>query len=165
MKPSYVLSVVVILVFAGIMYSQIAPSFVGTWRLVSIKAKYESGEIHNAFGEAPIGQIVYGKDGKMSVFVVQADRSPFASGDMRSGTDAEVRAAFEGFLGYYGTYTVDADKGFVTHHIKGSCMPNWVGQDQIRYYRFEGSHLFLTSPTLSLGGKRCELIVDWERAQ
>lgn len=153
------------LVLAGIVHSKTPSSFVGTWNLVSIKAKYEGGEIRNAFGEAPIGQIAYDSDGNMSVFVVQTDRPLFASGDMRGGTDAEVRAAFEGFLGYYGTYTINADKGFVTHHIKGSCMPNWVGHDQIRYYKFEGKHLILTSPTLSFGGKRCELIVDWERVK
>ncbi len=151
------------LIFAGGVQSKSFSPFVGTWRLVSIKARYEGGEIRYPFSPKAIGQIMYTADGNMSVFVIQPERPPFASGDMRAGTDREVRAASEGFLGYFGTYSVDSTKGIVTHHIQGAFLPNWEGRDQIRYYKMDGKKLTLTSPVLVFAGQRCELIVDWER--
>ncbi len=158
-----VLLLTVTLAFAEGVQPKAPSPFVGTWRLVSIKAKYEGGESGYPFSPKAIGQIMYTSDGNMSVFVVQPQRPPYASGDMRGGTDSEVRAAAEGFLGYFGTYSVDTTKAIVTHHIQGAFLPNWEGRDQIRYYKFEGKRLTLTSPMLVFGRQRCELIVDWER--
>ncbi len=153
------------LVISGGVQSKATSSFVGTWRLVSIKARSEKGEISYPFSPKAIGQIMYTIDGRMSVFVIQPERPPFASGDMRAGTDSEVRAAAEGFLGYFGTYSVDTAKAIVTHHIQGAFLPNWEGRDQIRYYKMEGNRLTLSSPMLVFAGQRCELIVDWERVK
>ena len=163
MHPFHIILFTAALVLAGVLLSNIPRSLVGTWRLISIKARYEGGETRYPFSPKAIGQLMYAIDGSMSVFTIQPERPPFSSGDMRGGTDSEVRAAFEGFLGYFGTYSVDATKGIVTHHVQGAFLPNWEGHDQIRYYKLEDKRLTLTSPTVILGGQRCELIVDWER--
>lgn len=150
-------------VLAGCALAQTPGTLIGTWNLTSIVTIDEQGGIDYPFKKDAIGQLIYNADGFMSVIVSQPQRPALASGDMRSGTDAEVRAAFEGYLGYFGTYTVDEQQGFIAHHIKGSCMPNWEGNDQIRYYKLEGHQLTLTSPFLNLAGKRCKFIVCWQR--
>src|SRR5438874_1989109 len=61
----------------------------------------------------------------MSAHVMRADRSTFASNDPGSGTDADVRAAFEGHVSYFGTYTVDPIARTVIHHVRGASYPNW----------------------------------------
>ena len=76
------------------------------------------------------------------------DRPIFASDDSGAGTDAEVRAAFEGHTSYFGTYTIDPSARTVTHHVRGASYPNWMGHDQIRYYRIDGSRLVLSSPPI-----------------
>jgi lipocalin-like protein len=101
--------------------------------------------------------------GNMSGHVMRVDRPTFASDDSGSGTDAEVRVAFEGHVSYFGTYTIDPSARTVTHHVHGSSYPNWMGHDQIRYYRIDGSHLVLSTPPILFRGELLEYILTWER--
>jgi hypothetical protein len=84
---------------------------------------------------------------------------------LRRRTDAEVRAAFEGHVSYFGTYTIDRQKQTVTHHVRGASYPNWIGNDQLRYYKFDGTRLLLSTPPLVRGGQPFEYALIWERIQ
>jgi len=99
----------------------------------------------------------------MSTHVVRLDRPTFASNDSGAGTDAEVRAAFEGHVSYFGTYTIAPSAHTVTHHVRGASYPNWMGHDQIRYYRIDGSHLVLSTPPILDRGESLEYTLTWER--
>ena len=99
------------------------PYFVGTWRLVSCEARTASGEVRYPLGQHVLGQLFYDVCGNMSAHVIRADRPAFVSDDPGSGTDAEVRLAFEGHVSYFGTYTVDPSAGTVTHHVRGRRIP------------------------------------------
>jgi Lipocalin-like domain len=136
---------------------------IGTWRLVSFESRDESGETRHPLGKNALGQITYGPDGRMSAILVQQGRLPFASGDMRRGTDAEVRSALEGFIGYFGTYSVDAAAGTVTHHVQGASFPNWIGGDQVRFYELEGTRLSLSTPPFLYDGQSSRSVLIWER--
>ncbi len=139
-----------------------APPFVGTWRLVSWEQRYDDGGVDYPYGEDAIGQIMYGAGGSMSAIVFRAGIPHFESGDVLSGTDEEVRAAYEGLLSYYGTYTVDTEEESVTHHTVGCWFPNWMGDGLTRYYKFEGTRLTLSTPW-SLAGRSGLSIITWER--
>ena len=139
------------------------PNLVGTWRLVSYEAKASSGEIRYPLGQHVVGQLFYDVHGNMSAHVMRVDRPTFASDDSGSGTGAEVRAAFEGHTSYFGTYTIDPLVRTVTHHVHGASYPNWMGHDQIRYCRIDGSHLVLSTPPILFRGESIEYILTWER--
>jgi hypothetical protein len=139
------------------------PDFVGTWRLVSCEARAASGEVRYPFGQHVVGQLFYDVCGNMSAHVIRVDRPAFVSNDPGSGTDVEVRMAFEGHVSYFGTYTVDPSAGTVTHHVCGASYPNWIGHDQIRYYRIDGPHLILSTPLMVDHGETLEYILIWER--
>jgi hypothetical protein len=94
---------------------------------------------------------------------MRVDRPTFGSDDSGSGTDMEVRGAFEGHLSYFGTYTIDPSARTVTHHVLGASYPNWMGHDQIRYYRIDGSRLVLSTPPILFRGESLEYILTWER--
>jgi len=94
---------------------------------------------------------------------MRLDRPAFASDDSGSGTDVEVRAAFEGHTSYFGTYTIDPSARTVTHHVRGASYPNWMGHDQIRYYRIDGPHLLLSTPPIPDRGESLEYTLTWER--
>jgi hypothetical protein len=94
---------------------------------------------------------------------MRVDRPTFASDDSASGTDGEVRAAFEGHTSYFGTYTVDPSARTVTHHVHGSSYPNWIGHNQIRSYLVDGSYLVLSTPLILFRGESLEYILTWER--
>jgi hypothetical protein len=112
-----------------------------------------------------MGQLFYDARGNMSAHVMRIDRTAFASDDSGAGTDAEVRAAFEGHVSYFGTYTIDPSARTVIHHVRGASYPNWVGHDQIRYYRIDGPRLVLSSPPILDRGESLEYTLTWERIQ
>ena len=97
-----------------------APTLVGTWRLASYESRDGAGAVQYPFGQGAIGQLTYDASGNMSAMLMKPNRPPFASQDMRSGTDSEVRDAFDGFIAYFGRYTVDPAKRTVTHHVQGA---------------------------------------------
>lgn len=139
------------------------PNLVGTWRLVSCEAQASSGEIRYPLGRHVVGQLFYDIHGNMSGHVMRVDRPTFASDDWGSGTDAEVRAAFEGHVSYFGTYTIDTSARTVAHHVRGASYPNWMGRDQIRYYRIDASHLVLSTPPILDRREWLKYILTWER--
>jgi len=147
------------------MIEVVKSQLIGTWRLVSFELRDESGDVRYPLGKSPLGQISYTPEGRMSVLLVQPERPPFASGDMRRGTDTEVRSAFEGFIGYFGTYSVDAAAGTVTHHVQGASFPNWMGGDQVRFCKLEGTRLILSTPPFLYDGQINRSVLIWERCE
>jgi hypothetical protein len=134
--------------------------FIGAWRLVSCERKSPAGEVMYPYGMDPVGRIVYDVAGRMSVHIMRRDRPKFGSDDRRKGTPEEIKAAFEGFIGYYGTYDVDEKDGIVVHHVEVCSFPNWVGTDQKRLFRFEGLQLVLLT-----GAAPTDTRLVWERTR
>jgi len=142
--------------------SHSAPSLLGTWRLVSFEARDANGQLQFPLGKQVFGQLFYDAAGNMSAHVMRNDRALFAANDPGLGTEAEVRAAFDGHTSYFGTYTIDAASKTVTHHVRGASYPNWIGHDQVRQFKFEGSRLFLSSPPIVSGGESLNYVLTWE---
>ena len=138
--------------------------FVGTWRLVSFESRDEAGGLQYPMGPDVSGQLMYDAQGNMSALLAQADMPRFASSDLHGGTDAEVRAAFIGFFGYFGTYSFNLREGTVTHHVRGASFPNWAGADQLRFFKAKGPHLVLSAPPISIEGHQLITTLIWERA-
>lgn len=137
--------------------------FVGTWKLVSFEARRSDGQTVYPFGKVVVGVLNYDARGNMSVQLMRSDRPAFAISDFQKGTPEETKAAFEGFIAYFGTYEIDEEKGTVTHHVKGSSFPNWVGSDQVRFFELSGNHLTLRTPTIQVGGSTLTTLLIWER--
>ena len=125
---------------------------VGAWKLLVFERHSPEGEVTRPFGPSPLGSLLYTGAGRMSVHLLQPGLPGFEAGTFREGTDEEVRAAFEGYFGYYGTYSLDvkADAGrvtgSVTHHVEGCALPNYIGTDRTRSLVLEGDRLTLTTP-------------------
>jgi len=152
------------LAFPGTAVGQSAPNLVGAWRLVSYESRDSAGGFQYPFGQGAVGQLLFDANGHMSAMLMKPDRPPFASHALHRGTDAEVRAAFDGFIAYFGTYTIDPAKGTVTLHVGAASYPNWVGGDQPRYYKLDGARLVLTTPPVQIGGRSLVTTLLWERA-
>ncbi len=141
-----------------------SPRFLGAWRLLSCEARDSSGQVQYPFGERATGQLFYDAVGNMSAQLMRSDRVRFAARDPALGTDVEVRNAFDGYIAYFGTYSVDVSRSAVTHHVTGASFPNWIGVDLVRHYTFENeAHLRLSTPPIEVGGKTLEYVLVWER--
>ena len=136
--------------------------FIGTWRLVSAEYRYADGHVVEYLGANPLGVLTYDAFGNMAVQLMRRDRPAFASGDRLGGALNEIKAAFEGYHAYFGTFTVDEKAGIVTHHIQGCSFPNWVGVDQKRFFDLEGNRLNLRTPPLLMHGDQAVGYLIWE---
>jgi hypothetical protein len=139
-----------------------AEPFIGTWRLVSAEFQM-SGEKTFPLGEHPEGLLIYDDCGNVAVRLMQPGRRPLASGDQRGGTPEEIREAFEGYVAYFGAFTVDPGAGTVTHQLQGSLLPNWIGGSQIRFYKIEAGTLTLRTPPIQSGGREITGVLVWRK--
>lgn len=134
---------------------------VGTWRLVSFHGRNAQGEMRPALGQNAQGLLVYTGDGRMIAIMSESGRSPFLSRDFRGGAPEEALAAMNSYISYCGRYTVSGQT--VTHSVEMSLFPNWVGEDQVRNFKFENGRLVLSTPPFLLSGKEWKFELIWER--
>jgi hypothetical protein len=84
---------------------------------------------------------------------------------MMSGTPDEMAAAIRALISYGGSCEVRGDQ--VIHHVEVSLYPNWIGDEQVRSFTFEGERLVLsTDPILYgilYGGIEYRGYLIWER--
>jgi len=138
-------------------------SVVGTWRLVSYDTRTTAGVTSYPLGQDLAGLAIYLPNGRVSIQFMRRDRPAFKSGDAWRGTLEEERAAFEGFFGYAGRYTIDATRSVVTHHLEIASAPNYVGIDLVRTFSMSGNRLTLRTPERQLAGQTSTSTLVWER--
>jgi len=117
--------------------------FIGAWTLLSYELSLASGVVTKPLGDHPVGRILYLDNGQMSAQVTASGLNPLANADPQDATPEEAGRAWHNYVGYWGTFTVDAKAGVVIHAVEGAWFPNWIGQNQVRRYRFAGNTLTL----------------------
>lgn len=116
--------------------------FAGTWRLISFETRRADGQFTD---RGYIGRIVYDRHGNMAAQLMRKTRDGFTTEEGRPRpTDEEYRNAYRSYTAYFGKYTIDAEKGTVTHHVEGSLNPAWPGRDLVRYWEFKEGRLALS---------------------
>jgi len=132
---------------------------IGTWRLVSYETIEPGGRRAKPFGDA-VGRLSYDECGNMSGQVMRPRRGRVELGE---GNAQQVRAAYTGYIAYFGTYEVAADNRSVVHHVQGALNPAWVGGDQVRGMRFDGERLVLHAD-VTKGDIVVRHVLTWEKA-
>ena len=136
--------------------------FAGTWKLVSFHSQGLDGEIVYPLGKDAKGRLHYEAGGRMAVQIMNPKRPRFSLGDPLRSSESEVRAAFDGYVAYYGTYSVNEDAGTMVHYIEAALLPNWVGTEQLRHFDYDGKFLVLKGP-LTMDGVKGIVNLVWER--
>lgn len=143
----------------------VAEQILGTWKLVSyVGEDVATGTRTDVMGAHPSGYLNYGRDGRMIVIIVGADRSKPAGS---VATPAEAQALIASMLAYAGTYTLDTAAHTVTHHIDVSWDQTRTGESHLRTYRLDGDRLTLiTQPSRDpASGRTSVRTVSWERVR
>ena len=140
---------------------------VGAWRLVSIETLRTNGEvIYPFYGRHPEGLLIYDPSGWMSVQIVSDPKPLVPKADSRedflAATPTDKAAAADGYYAYFGTWTVDAAKSTVTHHIEQSFYPGEQGETAVRRMSISGNFLTLIAKTHEMGEDHERKLV-WER--
>jgi hypothetical protein len=122
-----------------------AHALIGTWRLVEFADLDKDGNWQHRFGEHPRGYFVYDTTGHVHIQIMKVPTLlPFPEAnavDGRPPSAEHALVAYAAYFAYFGTYTVDAKKQVVTHHVEGSLAPDFTDSDQPRPFKLEGNRL------------------------
>jgi hypothetical protein len=143
----------------------IREKLLGTWKLVSDERHTDGGEIFYPFGKDVVGQIIYDSAGFMAVNVTTQNRREMVARDREDFTPEDALKAFKSYLAYFGTYTIDEEKGAVIHHVVSCTFPQMIGAHNVRFYRFDGKRLILKTPPVTVDGKQAVSYITWERPE
>ena len=141
----------------------LANRLVASWRLISSEGISTDGTVTLDQGPEPLGRLILDDAGRMSVHLVNPTRRRFASGDFLRPTPEELKEAWDGYFGYFGTYTVEESAGVLTFHVAGAAYPNYIGTDQRRFFVLDGNRLTLRTPPERAGGADITYVIVWER--
>jgi len=145
-----------IFAFIGGMFAQNQPeklkvpvpdvqNLIGTWRVLEFADLDKDGKWVYWFGEHPRGYFVYDATGHVHIQIMKVPplpRFPEAnSNDGKPPTAEHALAAYNAYVAYFGTYTVDTQNRIVTHHVEGSLSPDYTDTDQPRPFKLEGDRL------------------------
>jgi len=104
---------------------------VGAWTLVLDDGVTADNIQEPRLGPNPIGLLIYTPNGRFSAQIMRTvNRPPFKSNDRDTGTADENKAAVQGTLSIFGTYTVDEGSKSIDLKVEGSSFPNFEGTRQ-----------------------------------
>ena len=140
--------------------------FLGTWRLISWENRDAGGQLGYPLGPDALGYITYTADGYIFAQIMAVERATLATQNPFGGVDAEAAAAARSHMSYCGRYEVrtGGENDEVVHRVAISDFPNWVGGEQLRFYKFEGEKLILSAPPFQTKKGEITTFLIWERA-
>jgi hypothetical protein len=89
---------------------------------------------------------------------MRSGRTKSAANNRLQGTADDNKAAAQGTISTYGTYSVDEAKKTYTLRIEGSSYPNWEGTEITRPVTITGDEMTVTNPSPSVGGPPSQLV-------
>src|SRR5215471_6642731 len=98
--------------------AQTVKELVGMWTLVSVTLEQDGKEI-DMYGANPQGQAIFAPNGRFSIMFIRPDVPKFASANREAGTSEENKAAVNGSIAYFGTYSVSETDKVILYHLEG----------------------------------------------
>lgn len=116
------------------------PTVVGVWDIVELIDWTADGERSEPYGQDPNGYFVYTPEGRLILHIL-SDPLPSRQSSPPGVEDLAARARSS--IAYFGTYTVDYERGVLVHEVEGALSPNRAGGAYERTFRFDGGDLIL----------------------
>ena len=135
---------------------------VGTWRLRSRIDVTASGERcpEPTLGEDPVALVFFDRAGHFAAQFMKRDRATAATA---AASGSNNTRAVDGFDAYFGTYSIDEDRGVVTTTLLGALAREHVGAVLTRAMRVDGDTLTITLDTTSISGQPVTRTLTWLR--
>jgi hypothetical protein len=140
---------------------------IGSWTMIDWKVFRGDTTLDPPLGPVDNcgGLLIYTEDGSMSATLSIKDRPVFTVDSLDGGTPEEKAHAYETIICYSGGFDVDEDTDVVTHHVRYSTFPNFVGRDLDRVCVFDGDTLKLDTPPMLIGGENLASYILWQRVR
>lgn len=135
----------------------------GTWQLLSRIDVTAAGERRPepSLGEDPLAVLMYDGTGHFAAQFMRRDRSvdvPDGPGGAKNNSRAQG-----GYDAYFGTYTVDDERGTVTQRLLGALSRENVGAVLTRAMDVQGDTLAITLETSGADGTPVTRTLTWQR--
>ena len=129
-----------------------AIGLVGTWRLIEFSnLDTASNTWTHPYGKNPKGYFSYSRNGTVNINISSEIPLQIPKDSLKNFKINLTTLRQKYAVGYFGTYTVDKEKGMVIHHVTGGTIPEYINSDQRRPY-------ILKNDTLVIGDNK-----TWKR--
>jgi hypothetical protein len=138
----------------------------GRWKLIAAEDVRADGSVARLpWGTHPVGTIVV-EAGFCYLQIMSGDVPTFEKGDAPVSEQMKARL-LSSYIAYSGPCVVDEAKGSVTLKVEAAWRPDYVGTEQVRYFRFDGGRLlFGPAPgSIRMGEERWTRRLTLERAR
>lgn len=142
--------------------AELPKQFVGTWRLASWTLRLADGTMRP--DPKTVAYLIYSDAGRMCYVSMNPDRPKW-----KSETAPSAEEAISGITGlgaYCAAVEVHESESFVIHHVDVERVPNVVGRNRKRWFRFDGpDRLTLRVDSGELVAPVVESTLVWERVK
>lgn len=123
-----------------------AQTIQGRWKLLAAEDLRADGSVARLpWGKNPVGTIVV-QGGHCYLQIMSGDVPSFTAATP-SVSEQMSAALLSSYIAYSGPCTIDEAAGKVTLKVEAAWRPNYVGTEQVRFFRFEnGKMLFGPAP-------------------
>jgi hypothetical protein len=105
---------------------------VGTWLLVANTNSAPDGTKRQLFGESPTGILILEANGRYAQVFTRTGRPKFKANNRLQGTPDEIKAAWDGAVAHFGTWSVSEADNALLLRVDGSFYPNQEGSEDKR---------------------------------
>jgi hypothetical protein len=143
-----------------------AESIQGRWKLLAAEDLRADGTTARyPWGRHPVGSIVV--EGTACYVQIMSSDTPSFSSSQPPATEQMKATLLSSYIAYSGPCTIDDAAGKVTLKVEAAWRPDYVGTEQVRFFRFEnGKLLFGPAPnSIRSGEERLSRRLTLERAQ
>lgn len=142
-------------------------ALIGTWELVSRFDRTADGRTtaEPSLGGDPLALLIYDRNGHVAAQLMRRDRtSATRAVSATPSADPNNSGAVGGYDAYFGTYTIDAAAGTVTHRLQGALVPSDVGRVLTRRFRVRGDTLTIDFDARGPSAEPVVRTLVWRRA-
>jgi hypothetical protein len=124
----------------------------GVWTLVSCDSTFPNGTKQPYCGNSN-GILVLDAGGRYAMMTAKRDRPKFTTPNRLEASAEEFKAAAQGLVAQFGTWSVNDTDKTLTRHVEGALFPNIEGTDDSTSFSLAGDELKLTNNQPTGGGK------------
>lgn len=143
---------------------------VGGWSLVSRITTSSDGKVipDPGLSATPRGVLIYDRFGHVAAQLSRQGRTvdmiadECRAAEKVKGTNDTAQTIL-GYDAYFGTYTVNAEEGIVTHHLESALFPGDIGKDIKRRFSISGDTLTISFNTTLRDGTPVIRTLVWAR--